>query len=58
MNEIGKRLGDSKMYDVDSMPWRLRFKLIPRCLGHGNRNRCCMSWIQWNGTNASDFYSI
>lgn len=28
MNDFGKRLGDKKVYDVDNMPWRLRFKLI------------------------------
>lgn len=28
MNDIGKMLGDTKTYNVDSMPWRLRYKLI------------------------------
>ena len=28
MNDFGKKLGDEKIYDVDSMPWRLRYKLI------------------------------
>ena len=28
MNNFGKLLGDTKQYDVDSMPWRLRHKLI------------------------------
>lgn len=35
MNNIGKRLGDSKKYDVDSMPWRLRLKLIQDVLAMG-----------------------
>lgn len=35
MNEIDKRLGDSKVYDLDSMPWHLRLKLIQDVLAMG-----------------------
>lgn len=35
MNDFGKLLGDEKVYDVDSMPWRLRYKLIQDVLAMG-----------------------
>lgn len=35
MNNIGKFLGDNKTYDVDSMPWRLRYKLIQDVMAMG-----------------------
>lgn len=35
MNSFGKLLGDSKTYDVDSMPWRLRYKLIQDVMAMG-----------------------
>ena len=35
MNHMGKALGDTKAYDVDSMPWRLRYKLIQDVLAMG-----------------------
>ena len=35
MNKIGKALGDTKLYSVDDMPWRLRYKLIQDVLAMG-----------------------
>jgi hypothetical protein len=35
MNDFGKRFGDKESYDVDSMPWRLRYKLIQDVMAMG-----------------------
>jgi hypothetical protein len=48
MNGIGKRLGDSKVYDVDSMPWRLRHKLIQDVLAMGTG--IVAAWLGSRGT--------